>query len=163
MKTTSNWSGRQDLNLPKRGITTLILLIFILATASLPPQCNAEYKFADNWTWQDTAWQGAFVAVAAGDWLQTRYIAKHPDEYYETNKALGKHPSTSEVDAYFAGCVLGHTLISLALPPKLTWNGEIVTVFDVPVNPRRIWQGIWIGVEAGYVIHNASIGVKFNW
>lgn len=130
-------------------VAVFLLMLFI-------PSARAEYKFADNWTWEDTAWQGAFVAVLAADWAQTRYIAKHADEFHETNPILGKHPSTSQVDAYIAGCVLGHTLISLALPPK-------AEIFGYTINPRRIWQCIWIGVEAGYVIHNVSIGIKIRF
>lgn len=141
----------------KRGLILLISLTIIFVTVCLPyGVARAEYKFAENWTWQDTAWQGAFVAVLAADWTQTRYIAKNPDKYHETNPILGKHPSTSQVDTYMAGCVLGHTLISLALPPK-------AEIFGYTINPRRIWQGVWIGIEAGYVIHNTSIGVKFEF
>jgi hypothetical protein len=77
------------------------------------------------------------------DHLQTRYIVAHPDKYYETNSLLGKHPSDSQVNAYFPiyfGVKLG---IAIALP-----------------NPYRMWwQLLMLGNDTYYVAHNASIGI----
>lgn len=131
-------------------------LIIVLVCLLVPQIGFAEYKFAEKWTWQDTAWQSAFLVLLAADWSQTKYISKHPEDYKELNPLLSKHPSGSEVDTYFAACALGHTLVSLALPPK-------AEVFGYKINPRRIWQGVWIGIEAGVVTYNASIGIQFGF
>ena len=102
--------------------------------------------FAGDWTTADTLRQGAFTGLAIADWAQTRYISKHP-EFYETNQILGSHPSTGKVDTYFAASIVGHAVISYMLPPA--W--------------RQGWQYVWIGVEAQKVVHNHSIGIKFNF
>ena len=39
------------------------------------------------------------------DWSQTRYIAKHLDRFHETNVILGRAPTLSAVNAYFAACI----------------------------------------------------------
>ena len=70
-----------------------------------------------GWTKADTARQAAFVTVTAMDWMQTRQIAQNPDKYRELNPILGEHPSTGEVDVYFAAAIAAHTGIAMALPP----------------------------------------------
>ena len=117
---------------------------------------NAEYKFAENWDRDDTEWQVASITLGVADWLQTRYISKHPDEYREMNKVLGDHPSLDEVDLYFGSVIVAHTLLSMALPPE-------AEVFDYKINPRRICQSIWIGVEGVTVVRNIAIGIKFEY
>ena len=130
-----------------------IIIIFMLLFAV---NANAEYKFAEAWDVNDTTYQLLATGLMIADWGQTRYIAKNPDKYYEINPILGKHPSTSEVNTYFAAAILGHALISLALPPK-------AEVFGYNINPRRIWQVMWIGIETGYVGHNASMGIRVKF
>jgi len=121
----------------------------------------AEYKFADNWTWKDTTYQGVFLATLGGDYAQTHTQAKNNwyidgKRYHETNPFLPKHPSIKDVDIHYAGCAVVHTLIALALPPE-------AKVFDFKINPRRIWQMVWIGIEAGYVVNNYSVGVRIEF
>jgi hypothetical protein len=74
------------------------------------------------------------------DWAQSR----NP---YETNPILGKYPSKTEVDVYFAAATLGHYLVSRALPPDY----------------RKVWQYVWIGVQVGYVTHNYQIGLRIRF
>lgn len=134
-----------------------VLILFLLSCQLiLPPSSNAEYKFAENWTWQDTAWQCGAIAIKLVDWSQTRYISKHPYDYYETNPIMGRHPSTTEVDLYFAGSILLHTAIAAALPPK-------ANILTIEINPRRIWQCVWIAGQIGVTAHNASIGIGLDF
>ena len=133
-------------------LTIVMTIIILLYTMN----ANAEYKFAENWNKTDTAWQMGFTTLCIADWLQTRYISTHPNDYRETNKVLGEHPSLNEVDSYFVSVLAAHAIVAAALPPE-------AEVFDYKINPRRIWQGVWIGVEGGYVIHNISIGIKFEY
>ena len=113
------------------------------------------------WIWinttTDTVFESTFLAVLAVDWSQTRYIAGKPSIFYATNGFLGQHPTDFDVNGYTAIAAISHVAIALLLPTKL----------DVPVvgtiNPRRWWQVVWIGIEGGYVAHNASMGIKMKW
>ncbi|MFA5340251.1 MAG: hypothetical protein WC332_00595 [Clostridia bacterium] len=136
----------------KKLIVALILLL------AVPVQ--ADYKFAENWTWKDTAYEGVFLTIIGVDYLQTRTQAKNNwyidgHQYRESCPLMPEHPNTNEVDTHFAICAIGHTVIALALPPE-------AKIFDHKVNPRRIWQMIWIGVEAGYAVNNYSVGVRIE-
>lgn len=127
---------------------TLLIIALILAF-SLPAT-------AGNWTKEDTVYQAAFVTTALADWGQTLYISKNPDRFYETNRLLGEHPSTADVNTYFPLAILAHTGVAIVLPSKMK-------ILDYEFNPRRIWQAVWIGVESFYVARNASIGVKIDF
>ena len=73
---------------------------------------------AEPMTKDQKVMQGTYLGVHAIDWGQTRYIAKHPDEHYEINPLMGKHPSTEEVDAYMISSALLHTGITMSLPSQ---------------------------------------------
>ena len=113
------------------------ILAVLLLLASLP-------ACADPWTSADTARQAIFTGLAVVDWAQTRRIARQP-VYYEMNPVLGSHPSVGQVDAYFAGAIVGHAAVSYLLPAG--W--------------RAGWQYVWIGIEAQKTYHNRSIGLRF--
>lgn len=122
-----------------RALWAGILALFGLSSAPV---------FASDWTTEDTWWQAAYLALHVADWGQTRDIVKREGEgYYETNPILGRHPSLKRVDTYFTVTALAHTAISYALPAA--W--------------RRGWQHVTIGVEAGYVSYNYSIGLNINF
>ena len=108
----------------------------------LPSVC-----FAGDWTTADTVRQGVFTGLTVIDWAQTRYIAKHPVEFGETNGILGKEPSVGKVNNYFATAIIGHAAISYILPPA--W--------------REGWQYVWIGIEGQKTYHNYSIGIKLSF
>jgi hypothetical protein len=94
-----------------------------------------------GWSNEDTARQLAALAALGVDWAQTRTIAKNPQIWHETNRLLGEHPSVGKVNNYFAGSMLGHTLLMNALPPE--W--------------RKWAQYGTLGLEAGVTGRN-----KFN-
>ena len=85
------------------------------------------------------------VALHVIDWLQTRYIAKHPAGFYELNPFLGKHPSVLKVNMYFLGCIAS-TLVGASFLP-FWWAIGIGT-----------W---WIALETFLVIRNYKIGIRF--
>jgi hypothetical protein len=66
------------------------------------------------------------------------------------------------VNALFLFGTVAHTFIALALPPEMKWNGEDVTIFKIKVNPRRIWQCIFIGGETGVIGNNFIVGIKIG-
>jgi hypothetical protein len=140
----------------KRTSACIALAIFLFCTPA-----HAEYKFADSWTWKDTAYQATFLTLLGVDYGQTRTMAKNNwildgRLHYESCPVLPRHPSTSEVDLYFGLSALAHTIIALALPPE-------AKIFDFKINPRRIWQSVWIATEAGYVGYNYSVGVRIEF
>jgi len=112
-----------------------LVFVFLLFSSSC---------FADEWTAQDSNREYAYLALHTADWLQTRQISKHPERWEESNLILGKHPSTGKVDAYFAIAGLAHYEVAKLLPTE--W--------------RKAFQYLSIGVEAGYVAHNLSFGVR---
>ena len=108
-----------------------------------------------GWSTEDKVRQGVYTALHLADWAQTREIAEKPDEYHETNCALGDHPSKGEVDVYMGGTLIAHWVISDLLPTK--WR---VPLIDAQINPRAWWQSVTIGVEAACVVNNYSIGLR---
>lgn len=160
-----------DSECPKRAffyplLTRLSIIIFTVCLLASP--VHADYKFADSWSWTDTAYQGVFWTVTAVDWAQTRWMVKQDwqwdgKNHHEMNPILGNHPSLDKVNTLIPLAMVAHTLVALALPPRIKWNGEDVKVFKVKVNPRRIWQCVFIGVEVGAVGHNIGGGVKLDF
>jgi hypothetical protein len=98
-------------------------------------------------TTTDIMLEGTWIGLHTIDWMQTRYIAIHPDQYEELNPVLGHHPGIGKVNAYFAAGMVLHPLVSYLLPkPYRTW-----------------WQGITIGMSGACVGKNLSIGVRMKW
>jgi hypothetical protein len=81
------------------------------------------------------------------DWAQTRHIADNPDQFREVGMAenfIGEHPSTGDVNRYFA--------ISLALTNAMA--------YFMPEDKKK-WFYIGVSLyEADYVKSNMQIGIK---
>ncbi len=120
-----------------KGMRFLAILLFLPSVA-----------FGEDWSTKDTIRQGVFTGITMMDWAQTRYIAKHPIEFRETNPVLGKHPSIGSVNNYFAVSIIGHAAVSYMLPAG-AW--------------REGWQYVWIGIEVGAVAHNYSMGIRMSF
>ena len=138
------------------------LFVMIIAFLFMAADARAEYRFGQGWSWTDTGLQSFFIAALAVDAAQTMTMAKNDwwlngKRYSESCPFLSDHPDTDEVGLWFAGTGILHTIIAAALPPE-------ATVFEHKINPRRIWQGVWIVIEAGYAAHNHySVGVRIKW
>lgn len=117
-------------------------LVIILMALALLGGCSQH-----KWTKKDIAMEATWQAVHAIDYAQTRYIAAHPDEYYEMNPLLGEHPSEQEVIAWFAAGAVVHALVTDYLPPKY----------------RPAWQVITFGISAGCVGNNFNMGIGLKW
>jgi hypothetical protein len=100
-----------------------------------------------TWTKADYAREAAFVGLTIIDWGQTRNIAKHPDDYGESNPILGRHPSVGRVNTYFPLAIAGH----------------IIATHYIPHPYRPWWQYIWIAREGYAVGRNYSFGVRMEW
>ena len=121
------------------------------AAAALMAGCSTS----STWRPVDTAREAVWMGVTLIDYGQTLNIASHPERWEEKNPILGKHPSRSQVNAYFAASALFHPAVSAVLPT------------DACVGPicdwRAAWQWMTISVEAGVVGHNYSLGVKTDF
>ena len=100
--------------------------------------------FADEWTREDTYREATYLTLHTIDYAQTRNIARNPDKWHEQNIILGKHPSVSQVDRYFIA----------------TGALQFAVAYYLPAEYRKAFQYISIGHDAGYVVHNFSIGVS---
>lgn len=94
---------------------------------------------------QDIALELIYQAALYADYKQTRVIAES-DLYYERNPLLGENPSRARTRNYFIGVGLAHAGITALLP-----QGPY----------RTLWQGVTLGVEAGFIVANYRIGVMF--
>lgn len=118
-------------------------IIFFLLFLALPGYAEEE---KNNWTKADTVRELTFVALHGFDWRQSRYIAKHPDDYYEINGLIGRHPSTSRVDKYFIITGAVHAGASYFLKPE--W--------------RKGWQVVTVAGKVSIISHNCQIGLTFR-
>ncbi len=118
---------------------------FTADQTNLGPQRN-EDKSA--WTRSDTVLEGALYILSWIDMLQTIETSRHYDDgYYEINPLLGKRPSKDKI--------IGANILGL------TVHTYIAVKLDKP--ERTVWQGFWIALEAGMVLHNRSVGVSLRW
>ncbi len=101
-----------------------------------------EGEDARRWSTLDLALESGCVLTLGLDWLQTR----SPNDE-ELNPLLGRHPSRTKVDVYFAGSALAHVAIAAVLPRP--W--------------RTVWQAAVMGMEIGVVNRNYFAGIKFGF
>lgn len=100
-----------------------------------------------GWSRQEKLMEAAYLTSHAIDWQQTRYIAKHPEEYRELNPILGSHPETWEVDAWFLGTAILHPVVTHYLPKEY----------------RPLWQGLTLGMSMSTVGWNLQMGIKLDF
>jgi hypothetical protein len=104
-------------------------MILLLFAAPLSAETN-WYRVAANTT----------LVV---DWLQTHEIAKN-NNYYETNKILGKHPSTGDVNRYFMSSILLTNIIGELLPKYSDYFYIAVAVVETKIILNNYVIGIRI-------------------
>ena len=118
-----------------------ILLLYICLF--VPSQLNA----ADEWDKTEASLEAAFLIINTADWLQTRYIAVHPDIFHERNLILGRHSSKKHVDIYFALITVGHIVIAHLLPNDY----------------RKAFQIATITLSSVVVLNNHAVGIRYEW
>ena len=118
---------------------TLLILLLLIPTSAK----------SDDWSTSDTYREITFQTLNIIDWGQTRYIAEHPDRFYEKNIdwAIGKHPTVNQVDNYMAASAVLHFAVSYFLPSG--W--------------RDAFQYITIADKLNATVNNASIGIKVSF
>jgi len=102
---------------------------------------------AAEWSPADTKREIAWQAIHALDWGQTRYIAKHPDEFSERNFILGDHPSVGQVNTYFVLTGALHYWLMRRVEPET----------------RKLLQWVTIGFGASNVANNYHLGVRVGF
>src|SRR5438552_15892261 len=100
-----------------------------------------------DWTASDTHRQLVALGLLAGDWAQTRTIAKDSQNWHEINKILGAHPSVGRVNNYFAAAIAGHSLLATMLPPEY----------------RSLLQYGTIGLEGYMTRKNKMLGIGMTF
>ena len=128
-------------------------LIIILLSIALVSCSSVSYK----WTKADKIGQVMVLTALTADYLQTRYIATHSNEYRETNFILGNHPSEGQVNAYFAGLAAFNVGMSMVLP------SGIIIGNDMKVKPRLMWQAATFLGHGYAVMSNYNLGVGMEW
>jgi hypothetical protein len=105
-------------------------------------------KASDPWTKGDIALETAFVAVAVCDWMQTREIARHPEQYDEINPILfSRSPRMWQVNTFIPISIGLHILVMDLLPQHL----------------RKYWAMVGILVEGNMVNRNLKMGIKIKF
>jgi len=89
-------------------------ILSLLLTLSLAPKAAAH----DDWTRMDTVYESVIVASDIIDWHQTRTLIARPG-MWENNPILGHHPTSSQVDRYFAVSIINNVAIAYLLPKDL--------------------------------------------
>lgn len=109
-----------------------------------PPASLSSLLRVDPWTTEQKVWAGVSTALILTDWGQTRYIAKNPDRFHETNPLIGRHPSMGEVNRHFALSMAANLAVASLLPSK--------------------WRTNWLmgvsGMQAYFVIRNKRLGIR---
>jgi hypothetical protein len=101
---------------------------------------------ADEWTEADTQRQIIFTALSIVDAQYTKDIKTRPD-LEEKNPILGRHPSNGRINAYFSAVIIGHAVISYALPADL----------------RSKWQQAGILIEIAADVNNFNMGLSVGF
>jgi hypothetical protein len=130
-----------------KGIAIILVALLLVSCSSV------SYK----WTKADKIGEIMALTALTADYLQTRYIASHGDEYRETNFILGEHPSKGQVNAYFAGLAAFNVGTSIILPSKIVIGNDIV------LKPRLMWQTSTFLGHGYAVMSNYNLGVGMEW
>lgn len=126
--------------------------LFLAALIAFAPTARAGEWF-EKPDATDIVFQSAFTGLMLVDWAQTLNFTNAPapvgvfyQPLWESNVFLGKRPSSAEVNRYFAGCILGHALVSWALPKP--W--------------RNFWQTGGVVIEMYAIGSNIKNGVRLT-
>jgi len=118
------------------------ILLSLTLCLALAPKAAAH----DEWTKMDTVYESVIVASDIIDWHQTRKIAATPT-MWENNPILGHHPTTSQVDRYFAASIINNIAIAYLLPKDL----------------RHAYQAMSFSLEVYCVGKNVQIGIGMTF
>ncbi len=121
-----------------RGAKSGIALLLAFASISLLTPVSS---FGEKWDTTEIALYATALTLDYVDYRQTIEIVR--SDYYETNPILGKYPSESRVRNHFILSAIGSYLIA------------------DNIKHRKVFLIGFILVEALFVNHNISIGIRF--
>ena len=96
------------------------------------------------------------LGVAAIDYQQTKVISRNPDEYFETNPVMGRHPSEGRVTTVFLATAVAYVAVAYVLPRE-------ITIWSITLHPRMYWQLLWLGSESEAVFSNWRSGIRIKF
>jgi uncharacterized protein YceK len=140
------------------GIKKLVIIALVIMMTS---GCSSIKNNVKLWDRHDTAYQATYLTLTTIDWAQTRWMTRQDwqwdgNNYKELNPLfLDNKPHTDATWLIPVGMAL-HTGIAMALPRESKICG-------LKLNPRRIWQLLFISGEIGATINNYSAGVKIEF
>ena len=120
------------------------LVAGVLLALSLPLSYASDKERA--WDTVDIALAATSLTLHVVDWGQTRYIARNTDLFTETNRVLGMHPSTFEVDRYF-----------------LVYGALVAAAAHAFPEYRRVILAVHIGMHGQATASNFRIGIKMSF
>jgi hypothetical protein len=86
------------------------------------------------------------------DWLQTLYIARHPELFRETNVILGEHPSVRAVCAYFTlwqvVCIVAGALLFIPVSAAAYWASVALLILVIVVEIAVVVRNHHLGIHA---------------
>lgn len=130
----------------KAFLSGVIFAVLVTIIIALLPSCAR----ADNsWTYENTAMEIGYNALALIDMRTTMDIRKHDniEEVGPARVVLGRNPEVLPTVAYFAATSVAHYAISRTLPRG--W--------------REGWQVVTIGVEGSFALNNVRLGLNWTW
>ena len=103
-------------------------------------------SFTDNWTKREKYAESAWIGLNLIDWYQTSIgVGEKGGE--ERNPILGKHPSKSKINNYFALWTIIHPITTYLLPKK----ANTCRIFW---QPRKLWLAASLSISGGAIITN---------
>jgi len=122
----------------------ILILLFLFCSNANAIDLKKYYK--EDLTEVDKANIVLFNVLQTIDMLQTLEIVNN-DDYYETNKVLGKHPSEAHVIAYFVFRGFAHYHATNIIPQKY----------------RNYFHGYNIIYNYNTVKDNHNLGIRINF
>ena len=122
----------------------ILILLFLFCSNANAIDLKKYYK--EDLTEVDKANIVLFNVLQTIDMLQTLEIVNN-DDYYETNKVLGKHPSEAHVIAYFVFRGFAHYHATKMIPEKY----------------RSIWHGYNIIYNYDVIRNNHELGIRIDF
>ena len=137
-------------------IALLCLLTLVVSYPGEAAAQSARPHPTNQWTTMDTLLEVSWQIVHAMDWGQTLEIARHPQQWYERNPVLGRHPSVGQVHAYMSAWAVLHPVVSVLLPTQAELLG-------MTLHPRQLWQMVTLTVSTTAVVSNVHLGVHVKF